>query len=114
MKSGAGANHLSPKVTSANYVLRLYVSGSTARSARAIENLHQICEEYLAGCYDLEVVDIYQRPETAREFQIIAVPTLVRLLPLPLRRIVGDLSDRARVLRGLDLLLLGGDTAREE
>lgn len=90
------------------YVLRLYVTGSTPRSARAIENMHRICEEHLAGRYDLEVVDIYQRPDAAREFQLVAAPTLVKLLPEPLRRIVGDLSDRDKVLRGLDLLPHGG------
>ena len=91
-----------------NYVLRLYITGSTPRSARAIENMRRICEEHLAGRYDLEVIDIYQRPEAAREFQLIAVPTLVRLLPEPLRRIIGDLSDRDKVLQGLDLLPSGG------
>ena len=91
-----------------NYVLRLYITGSTPRSARDIENMRRICEEHLAGRYDLEVIDIYQRPEAAREFQLIAVPTLVRLLPEPLRRIIGDLSDRDKVLQGLDLLPSGG------
>jgi circadian clock protein KaiB len=88
----------------AHYVLRLYVTGLTPRSARAIENMRRICEEHLTGRYDLEVIDIYQRPEAAREVQLIAAPTLVKLLPAPLRRIIGDLSDRDKVLRGLDLL----------
>lgn len=88
------------------YVLRLYITGSTPRSTRAIENMRRICEEYLKGRYDLEVVDLYQRPEAAREFQLVAAPTLVKLLPAPLRRIIGDLSDRDRVLQGLDLLPL--------
>ncbi len=96
------------------YVLRLYVTGSTPRSARAIENMRRICEERLAGRYDLEVVDIYQRPEAAREFQLIAAPTLVKLLPAPLRRVIGDLSDEDKVLHGLDLLPLGESEAREE
>ena len=91
------------------YVLRLYVTGSTPRSARAIENMRRICEEHLAGRYDLEVVDIYQRPDAAREFQLIAAPTLVKLLPAPLRRIIGDLSDIDKVLHGLDLLPLGNN-----
>jgi circadian clock protein KaiB len=97
------------------YVLRLYVTGSTPRSARAIENMRRICEEHLAGRYDLEVIDIYQRPEAAREFQLIAAPTLVRLLPAPLRRIIGDLSNQDKVLQGLDLLPSGetGGTAPE-
>jgi circadian clock protein KaiB len=96
-----------------HYVLRLYVTGSTPRSARAIENMRRICEEYLAGRYDLEVIDIYQRPEAAREFQLIAAPTLVKLSPQPLRRIVGDLSDRDKVLHGLELLPPGDGAAPE-
>jgi circadian clock protein KaiB len=95
------------------YVLRLYVTGSTPRSARAIENMHRICEQHLAGRYDLEVIDIYQHPEAAREVQLIAAPTLVKLLPEPLRRIVGDLSDHDKVLHGLDLLLPGNGAAPE-
>ena len=87
----------------AHHVLRLYVTGTTARSARAIENLRHILETQLPGSYDLEVIDIYQRPEAAAEHQIIAAPTLVKLLPEPIRRIIGDLSDEERVLRGLNL-----------
>lgn len=85
------------------YVLRLYVTGTTARSARAIANLRRICEERLQGQYNLEVVDIYQQPEAAKIHQIVAAPTLVKMLPQPLRRIIGDLSDHERVLTGLDL-----------
>ena len=107
MTGQAGAPPSDP--AAARYVLRLYVTGSTPRSARAIENMRRICDEHLAGRYDLEVVDIYQRPEAAREFQLIAAPTLVRLLPEPLRRVIGDLSDRDRVLHGLDLLPSSGD-----
>ena len=81
-------------------MLRLYVTGTTARSARAIANARRACETYLSGRYDLAVVDIYQHPEAAQEHQIIAAPTLVRLLPMPLRRLVGDLSDNERVLAG--------------
>lgn len=88
------------------YVLRLYITGSTPRSARAIENMRRICEDYLQNRYDFEVVDLYQRPEAASEFQLVAAPTLVKLLPAPLRRIIGDLSNRDRVLQGLDLLPL--------
>ena len=87
------------------YVLRLYVTGSTARSARAIENMRRICEDHLEGRYDLEVVDIYQNPTATIEQQIIAAPTLVRLLPSPLRRIIGDLSNKEKVLAGLDIHL---------
>ena len=86
------------------YILRLYVTGMTARSARAIENLRAICDEYLDGRYDLEVVDIYQQPVLTRGEQIIAAPTLIKKLPLPMRRIIGDMSNRERVLIGLDLV----------
>src|SRR4051795_6615191 len=109
MTGPAGAGDLPTDSTGRHYVLRLYVTGSTSRSARAIENMRRICEEYLAGRYDLEVIDIYQRPEAAREFQLIAAPTLVKLLPQPLRRIVGDLSDRDKVLHGLELWPPGSD-----
>jgi len=85
------------------YVLRLYVTGMTPRSARAVTNLQEICDEYLDGRYELEVVDIYQQPVLAKGEQIIAAPTLIKKLPLPMRRIIGDMSDRQRVLLGLDL-----------
>jgi circadian clock protein KaiB len=85
------------------YVLRLYVTGLTPRSTRAIANVKAICEEHLKGRYDLQVIDIYQQPVLAKGEQIIAAPTLVKKLPGPLRRIIGDLSDRERVLIGLDL-----------
>jgi circadian clock protein KaiB len=86
-----------------SYVLRLFVTGTTARSARAIANLRRVCEQHLRGTYDLEVVDIYQHPSSAKEYQIVAAPTLVKMLPLPLRRIIGDLANEERVLAGLDL-----------
>jgi len=86
------------------YVLRLFVTGTTSRSQRAITNMQRICEENLAGRYDLEVIDVYQDPEATRDLQVIATPTLVKLLPEPLRRIIGDLSDREKVLAGLDLM----------
>ena len=88
------------------YRLRLFVAGTTARSQRAIENLRRICAEHLAGQIDLEVIDIYQQPELAGQHQVIAAPMLVRLLPLPVRRIIGDLSETERVLRGLDVIPL--------
>lgn len=87
-----------------HYVLRLYVTGTTPRSTRAIENMREICEAYLKGRYDLEVVDIYQNPEASRDAQIIAAPTLVKMLPEPLRRVIGDLSDHEKVLAGLNLI----------
>jgi circadian clock protein KaiB len=86
------------------YVLRLYISGTTPRSSRAIQNIRAICEEKLQGCYDLEVIDIYQHPELVKPDQIVVTPTLVKTLPLPLRKIIGDLSDRERVLVGLGVL----------
>jgi circadian clock protein KaiB len=85
------------------YLLRLYVSGMTPRSTAAISRLKAICEESLEGRYDLEVIDIYQQPDLARGEQIIATPTLLKKLPAPLRRLVGDLSDKERVLLGLDI-----------
>jgi circadian clock protein KaiB len=88
----------------ADYRLKLFLTGTTPRSARAIRNLRAICEEYLPGRYDLEVVDIYQHPENVRTEQIIVTPTLVRQGPLPVRKLIGDLSDTARVLAGLDIV----------
>ena len=91
----------------ARYVLRLYVAGTTQRSTRAILNIRRICEEHLAGRYELEVVDIYQQPTLAVGEQIIAAPTLIRKLPLPLRRFIGDMSGTERILVGLDLRKAG-------
>lgn len=85
------------------YLLRLYVTGMTPRSAEAIARIKNICEEYLSGRYELEVIDVYQQPALAKGEQIIAAPTLIKRLPLPLRRLVGDLSNKQRVLLGLDL-----------
>ena len=85
------------------YVLRLYVTGMTPRSIRAVENVRTICEEHLQGRYDLEVIDIYQQPALAEGEQIIATPTLIKKLPLPLRKVIGDMSSTERVLIGLDL-----------
>jgi circadian clock protein KaiB len=85
------------------YILRLYVTGQTPRSVRSIENLRRLCEKYLKGQFDLEIIDIYQQPALASEGQIIAAPTLIRTMPLPLRRLVGDFSDQKRVVLGLDL-----------
>lgn len=85
------------------YLLRLYITGMTPKSTRAIANVKDLCKKYLAGRYDLEVIDIYQEPKLARGEQIIAVPTLVKKLPLPLRRLIGDMSDTERFLVGIDL-----------
>ena len=86
-----------------HYVLRLYVAGLNRISLRAIENLNKICEEHLQGRYELEVIDIYQQPVLAQGEQIIAVPTLIKQLPLPLRRFIGDLSQTEKIIVGLDL-----------
>lgn len=88
---------------SAAYDLRLYVAGQTPRSTAAVANLRRICETYLAGKYRIEVIDLMKTPHLARDHQILAVPTLVRQLPSPLKRIIGDLSDTERALVGLDL-----------
>ncbi|MGH7967612.1 MAG: circadian clock KaiB family protein [Limisphaerales bacterium] len=79
------------------------MTGATPRSLRAIENLKRLCESRLSGRYELEVVDIYQQPQLAREDQIVAAPTLIKLLPQPFRRLIGDLADNEHVLLGLDL-----------
>jgi circadian clock protein KaiB len=85
------------------YDLRLYVTGMTPRSTEAVAAIKAICEEHLQGRYELQVIDIYQHPELAKDEQIIAVPTLVKKLPAPLRHLIGNLSDEERVLLGLDL-----------
>ncbi len=92
------------KTSGDQYVLRLYVVGMTPNSVRAIENMKAICEEYLQGRYDLEIIDVYKQPSLAKGEQIVAVPTLVKSVPLPLRRLVGDLSQKERVLLGLDIV----------
>ncbi len=83
--------------------LRLYVAGQTARSLKAFENLKRICEEHLSGKYQIEVIDLLKNPQLAKGDQILAIPTLVRKLPEPVRKIIGDLSNTERVLVGLDL-----------
>jgi len=85
------------------FVLRLYVTGSTVRSTQAVANVRSLCEEYLPGRYDLEVVDIYQQPGEAAKDQVIAAPTLIKELPMPVKRLIGDLSDRDKVIVGLNL-----------
>jgi circadian clock protein KaiB len=87
----------------AKYVLRLYVTGMTPKSTRAITNVQNLCEKYMKGTYELKVIDIYQQPKLAKGEQIIATPTLIKKLPLPLRRLIGDMSDTERFLVGIDL-----------
>lgn len=91
-----------------SYVLRLFVAGSTLRSQTAITNVRRICEQHLAERFELEVIDVYTHPQQTRDLQIVATPTLVKLEPAPLRRIVGDLTNRDRVLTGLGLAGSGG------
>jgi circadian clock protein KaiB len=90
------------------YILRLYVTGQTPRSVRSVENLRRLCDKYLKDRFELEVIDIYQQPALAAEGQIIAAPTLIKRMPLPLRRLVGDFSDHDRVVLGLDLETMPG------
>ena len=101
MSAAAGTE--TPANVGGKYILRLYITGMTPRSAQAIENVRAICEEHLHGAYELEVIDLYQQPVLAKGEQIIAAPTLIKRLPLPLRRIIGDMSNTDRVLIGLDL-----------
>ena len=93
---------------------RLYVAGQTSRSLTAIDNLRRICEENLKGWYTIEVIDLLQSPQLARGDQIVAIPTLVRKLPLPLRKVIGDLSNSERVLIGLDIRPLDATGADHE
>jgi circadian clock protein KaiB len=86
------------------YILRLYVAGMTSRSARAVEDVRAFCEKHLEGRYDLQVIDVYQQPALARSEQLIAAPTLIKKLPLPLRRLIGDMPNEDLVLVGLDLV----------
>jgi circadian clock protein KaiB len=85
------------------YVLKLYISGMNPRSQQALRNLKKVCREYLGNNYELQVIDIYQQPEMARKDQIIAMPTLLKQLPEPVRRLIGDLSQTDRIILGLDL-----------
>ena len=85
------------------YILRLYVAGMTPASGAAIMNIKKICEENLKGRYELAVIDIYQQPVLARDEQILAAPTLIKKLPVPIRRFIGDMSNKERILLGLDL-----------
>jgi circadian clock protein KaiB len=96
----------SSKVVEIRYFLKLYVAGQSPKSVNAIANIKRICEDNLKGRYELEVIDLYQQPHLAQGGQIIALPTLTRKLPAPLRRIIGDLSNTERVLEGLDIQIV--------
>ena len=100
----AGVVGAAAKGKAVPYVLRLYVAGQTTRSIAAFDNLKKVCEEHLAGRYRIQVVDLLENPQLARGDQILAIPTLVRKLPAPVRKIIGDLSNTERLLIGLDLL----------
>ena len=91
------------KAASSRYILKLYVAGQSAKSVNAVANIKKLCEAHLQGRYVLDVIDLYQQPQLAQGEQIIAVPTLIRKLPSPLRRVIGDLSSTERVLVGLDI-----------
>ena len=91
------------KSASDKYILRLYIAGQTPNAVTALNNLKTICEEQLKGKYSIEVIDLLKNPQLGRDDQILAIPTLMRKLPLPVRLIIGDLSDKERVLVGLDL-----------
>lgn len=88
---------------SKKFVLRLYIAGMTAQSSKAIKNITQICEENLKGRYDLQIIDIYQQPALAKGEQIIAAPTLIKKLPLPLRKFIGNMANKEKILVGLDI-----------
>ena len=102
-RAPAGFAAATANLDNARYQLRLYVTGTSRNSERAIVNIRKICEDHLQGRYDLEIVDISQHPTLAEGEQIIAAPTLIKKLPLPLRRFIGDMSQTERILLGLDL-----------
>ena len=103
MKTAKPKSRTKRKAASSQYALRLYVAGQTPRSLQALSNLKRICEEYLSGNYRVEIIDLLKRPQLAAGDQILAIPTVVRAIPKPARKIVGDLSDTERVLMGLDV-----------
>lgn len=108
MKSQVQAPPISPDAgEDARWNLRLYVAGQTPKSLSAFANLKKFCETHLPGKYDIEIVDLLKDPSRAAEDQILAIPTLVRKLPEPIRKIIGDLSNTNRVLVGFDLIPLG-------
>lgn len=102
--AGAFEKLLRQTAVKERYELKLYVTGTSPRSGQAIANVRALCEEYLAGRYDLEVIDIYQQPAVAVSEQIVAAPTLIKKYPAPTRRMIGDLSNRDKVLIGLNLV----------
>lgn len=99
MSEGADGHNADPET----WELRLYIAGRTPKSVRALDNLRRLCEEHLPGRYRLEVVDLLEKPQLARQDEIVAIPTLVRKLPDPIRKVIGDMSDAERTLVGLQL-----------
>lgn len=89
--------------TNKKFVLRLYVSGATRRSSKAIENIRQFCEDHLKDRYELKIIDIYQQPELLKHDEVVAAPTLIKELPPPLRRLIGDMSDKEKIFVGLNI-----------
>ena len=102
-KDSTQAFERATKLSAKKVILKLYIAGSSEKSTRAIQNAKDICEKHLAGAYELDVIDILKQPTLAKDDQILAVPTLIKHLPAPLRRLIGDLSSKERVLVGLDL-----------
>jgi circadian clock protein KaiB len=101
------------KRNQSKYVLRLYITGMTPKSTLAIANVRALCEKHLKGSYELDVIDIYQQPQLAKGEQIIATPTLIKQLPLPLRKMIGDMSNTERFLVGIDLRPKTGDRSQK-
>lgn len=95
------------------YLLKLYITGRSPRAERAIANLRHLCKEELEGCYDLEIIDVLEHPQLAEDDRILATPTLIKQLPPPLRRVIGDLSNHDKVLLGLDLRPRGERAQKE-
>ncbi len=110
-KRAKGLNAAGAKLRRAPYVLRLYVAGMTPRSREAVARVTALCEAHLAGRYELEIVDIYRKPARVKGEQIVAVPTLIKQLPEPLRRFIGDMHNEEKLLFGLDIM--PGDKAEE-
>jgi circadian clock protein KaiB len=113
-RSTAEFENAATKRDLAKYDLLLYVTGMTPKSTRAIANVRKLCEQHLEGCYELKVIDIYQQPKLAKGEQIIATPTLIKKLPLPFRRLIGDMSDTGRFLVGIDLKPKNSEDRRQE
>lgn len=100
---------LNPQTSEKIWNLRLFIAGDSPKSRLALKNLERMCEKHLPGRYNIEVIDLVQQPQLAKKYQILAIPTLVRELPEPIKRVIGDLSDESKALLNLDLDSLGAD-----